>query len=74
MTIMYYGYGKEYKTREEAEAAVDIKDLDTTGLVWNGEMYHDKETGADYWPITAEEIDENGEMIQEIERLGYYKI
>ena len=74
MKTKFYGYGQEYKTREEAEHAADVKELDTTGLIWNGEMYHDNETGADYWPIDELEVDEDGEIIQQIDRLGYYKI
>jgi len=70
----YFGYGNEYATREEAEAEVHVKNIDTAGMTWNGEMYHDHETGRDYWPIEEYEANENGEYSCQTEILGYKEI
>jgi len=59
-----------YETREEALAAVEIKDLDTTGMGWNGEMYYDTGTMTEYWPVYECEHDENGDVVQ-ADIIGY---
>lgn len=73
MKKAWYGYHTDYKSREDALAACDVNDLDTDGMVWNGESYWDNDKKETWWPIDENEIDENGEFIQCLDRLGYKK-
>ena len=66
----WYCKHETFDTREAALEAVEIADLDTAGMTWNGEMYFDRETMTEYWPVYECEHDENGEMIQ-AHILGY---
>ena len=68
----YYCCLDEYQTREEAIALCDVRDLDTTGMMWTGERYYDRDAKESWFPVQECEVDENGD-VEYAETIGYKK-
>ncbi|MBQ8697651.1 MAG: hypothetical protein IJ521_01435 [Schwartzia sp.] len=66
----YYCGLDEYANRADALEACDVTELDTEGMIWNGEIYHDRDTGESWKPMQECEIDETGD-IEYAETIGY---
>lgn len=72
MKTMIYGKHTDFVSKEEARAACDTPaTLDTDGMIWNGEFYYDRDSKTEYWPVEEFEIDEDGEIVQGVELIGY---
>ncbi len=68
------GYEK-FESLEDAQHEVNVVEKEFYDEDWNGFCYIEKENDHEYeyWPVNVYEIDENGEIVQEIARLGYVK-
>ena len=72
MKLEYDGYNKTFATKADAMDACDVESLDTDGMIWNGEFYHDRDTKENWWPVYENEMDDDGELIQG-NVIGYIK-
>lgn len=57
----YHGYHKDFASLDDAKHAIDVDDINTDGMIWNGECYYDRDEETEWWPvyeITNEEATE----------------
>lgn len=72
MKTEIWGDHQKFDTIEQARAACNVPpDFEVYDEMWNGECYHDRDIHMDYWPVWVYEVDDDGEIIQGIELIGY---